>query len=246
MQRHWNKKYYYALVIGLIITIIALFSAIYFTRQNAVNQTSDTYKDFNDLKHHTTQNKDWKISTKHVKNDNILITAIHGGGIEPGSTEIARRIANIGKYDFYSFQGLLPADNQRLHITSTNYDEPQLMNMLAATKETISVHGFNGEDPLIYIGGKDKYMAKAIRTELRKAGFTIKSSPKGIEAMSEDNFVNQNGTDTGVQLELTTKQRQLFFKDLKLDKTTRNNSDNYTHTFYKFAKAVHKGIEKAK
>ena len=92
------------MVIGLIVTIIALFSAIYFTRQNAVNQTSDTYKDFNDLKHHTTQNKDWKISTKHVKNDNILITAIHGGGIEPGSTEIARRIANIGKYDFYSFQ----------------------------------------------------------------------------------------------------------------------------------------------
>ena len=30
--------------------------------------------------------------------------------------------------------------------------------------------------------------------------------------MSEDNFVNQNGTDSGVQLELTTKQRQLFLK----------------------------------
>ena len=39
-----------------------------------------------------------------MKNDNILITAIHGGGIEPGSTEIARRIANIGSMIFIVFK----------------------------------------------------------------------------------------------------------------------------------------------
>ena len=30
----------------------------------------------------------------------MLVTAIHGGGIEPGTTELARRVANIGEYDF--------------------------------------------------------------------------------------------------------------------------------------------------
>ena len=29
----------------------------------------------------------------------MLVTAIHGGGIEPGTTELAR-VANIGEYDF--------------------------------------------------------------------------------------------------------------------------------------------------
>ena len=38
--------------------------------------------------------------TKHRKDNNILLTAIHGGGIEPGTTELARRVSNVGKYNF--------------------------------------------------------------------------------------------------------------------------------------------------
>ncbi|MEJ7503814.1 poly-gamma-glutamate hydrolase family protein, partial [Staphylococcus pasteuri] len=51
--------------------------------------------------------------------------------------------------------------------------------------------------------------------------------------------------DTGVQLELTTRQRALFFKHNKLDKNNRRYSKNYTRTFYKFAEAVDQGIKKA-
>ena len=29
-----------------------------------------------------------------------MLVTIHGGGIEPGTTELARRVANIGEYDF--------------------------------------------------------------------------------------------------------------------------------------------------
>ena len=42
--------------------------------------------------------------TKHRKDNNILLTAIHGGGIEPGTTELARRVSNVGKYNFYSLK----------------------------------------------------------------------------------------------------------------------------------------------
>lgn len=92
---------------------------------------------------------------------------------------------------------------------------------------------------------KDKKLAKSITKSLKNKGFTVQKSPKGIEATSSSNIINRSDNDSGVQLELTTGQRALFFKDKQLDQNTRKNPDNYTHTFYKFAKAVNKGIEDA-
>lgn len=97
----------------------------------------------------------------------MLVTAIHGGGIEPGTTELARRVANIGEYDFYTFEGLMPKHNERLHITSTVFDEPTLLKMLDHSDETISIHGYSGEDPIVYVGGKDKKLAKSITKSLK-------------------------------------------------------------------------------
>ena len=79
-----------------------------------------------------------------------------------------------------------------------------------------------------------------------KKDFTVKESPKELNAQSDDNFVNKNDTDSGVQLELTTAQREEFFKHHKLDSTARGNPKKYTKDFYKFANAVEKGIKRAK
>lgn len=240
------SRLYYIFVAIIIIAIIVVVLIFYNTRKLENKSSSDRYSDFKELKQNTIKNKDWRIVTKHRKDNNILLTAIHGGGIEPGTTELARRISNVGKYDFYSFEGLRQSNNDQLHITSTNYDEHQLIRMLKKSKETVSIHGFSGDDPIVYIGGKDTNMAKSIAKQLRKEGFTVKESPKRINAQSEDNFVNKNDTDSGVQLELTTAQRKEFFKYQKLDKATRKNSNKYTKDFYKFAQAVNKGIQHAK
>ena len=120
------------------------------------NRSLDYYSNFEELKENTTEGKDWRIKTKNRKDNHILVTAIHGGGIEPGTTELARRVANIGEYDFYTFEGLMPKHNERLHITSTVFDEPTLLKMLDHSDETISIHGYSGEDPIVYVGGKDK------------------------------------------------------------------------------------------
>ncbi|MEJ7430375.1 poly-gamma-glutamate hydrolase family protein, partial [Staphylococcus warneri] len=69
--------------------------------------------------------------------------------------------------------------------------------------------------------------------------------PKGIEALSNNNIINRDKKDTGVQLELTTRQRALFFKHNNLDKNNRRSPKNYTRTFYRFAEAVDQGIKKA-
>ena len=102
------------------------------------------------------RNKDWKIITKRHNHSDILITAIHGGSIEPGTTEIARRISNIGQYNFYTFEGLRSDNNAQLHITSTVFDEPQLLDMLNHSSKTISIHRYAGDEPNVYVACKDK------------------------------------------------------------------------------------------
>ena len=215
----------------IIILFILFFLYFYKHFDLKQNQSLDYYANFNDLKQHTTKNKDWKIITKHRKHSDTLITAIHGGSIEPGTTELARRISNIGQYNFYSFEGLRSDNNAQLHITSTVFDEPQLLDMLNHSSKTVSIHGYAGDEPIVYVGGDH--------------GFTVQKTPKGIEALSNNNIINRDKKDTGVQLELTTRQRALFFKHNNLDKNNRRSPKNYTRTFYRFAEAVDQGIKKA-
>lgn len=245
-----NKKihysfFYYMFLTLIIILFILLFLYFYKHLESKQNKSLDYYSNFNDLKQHTIRNKDWKIITKHRNHSDILITAIHGGSIEPGTTEIARRISNIGHYNFYTFEGLRSDNNSQLHITSTVFDEPQLLDMLNHSSKTISIHGYAGNDPIVYVGGKDKKLVQAIRHSLSHNGFTVQKTPKGIEALSDHNIINRDKEDTGVQLELTNRQRALFFKHNNLNKNTRQSPKNYTRTFYKFAEAVNQGIKNA-
>lgn len=245
-----NKKthypFFYYLFLTLIIIIFILLCMFFYKHfESKHNQSLDYYSNFNDLKRHTMRNKDWKIITKRHNHSDILITAIHGGSIEPGTTEIARRISNIGQYNFYTFEGLRSDNNAQLHITSTVFDEPQLLDMLNHSSKTISIHGYAGDEPIVYVGGKDKKLVQALRHSLTHHGFTVQTTPKGIEAMSDNNIINRDKKDTGVQLELTTRQRALFFKHNNLNKNNRQSSKNYTRTFYQFAKAVNQGIENA-
>lgn len=65
----------------------------------------DTFRTMTELENATTKNKDWDIITRDVKSA-VLIAAIHGGGIEPGTTEVCDLIAEKGHYSFYTFKGL--------------------------------------------------------------------------------------------------------------------------------------------
>ena len=62
-------------------------------------------------------------------------------------------------------------------------------------------------------------------------GFTVQKSPKGIEATSSSNIINSDN-DSGVQLELTTGQRALFFKDKQLDQNIRKRTQTITHIHF--------------
>ena len=129
-----HSRLYYIILTIVIIAICVVVVILFNTLKTNRSHSTDRYADFTELKRYD-KNKDWRIKTKHRKNKDILVTAIHGGGIEPGTTEIARRISNVGKYNFYTFEGLRKSNNDQLHVTSTHFNEPILDKLLKTLKK---------------------------------------------------------------------------------------------------------------
>ncbi len=98
-----------------------------------------------------------------------IVMAIHGGGIEQGTSEIALATAGYhpatlatpvdgyGLHDFWLFEGLLPKKNGKLHVTASNYDEPIATELAQNARRCISLHGCRDEQAKgkIQIGGLD-------------------------------------------------------------------------------------------
>ncbi len=98
-----------------------------------------------------------------------IVMAIHGGGIERGTSEIALAVAgyhpdtlvtsvdNLGLHDFWLFEGLLPSDNGKLHVTASHYDEPIATELVQNARRCISLHGCLDSQAKgkIQLGGRD-------------------------------------------------------------------------------------------
>lgn len=236
-------SYLYYLIMLIIVGIILATLYFLYVWKNDQPQNQDHYKNFTELKSDTKEHRDWQTNAKTTNNKDILVTAIHGGGIEPGTSELAKLISKKGDYNLYSFEGLLPSNNKKLHITSTNFDDPKLTEMVYKSNEAISIHGIEEDNKAVYIGGKDKKMAKSITKYLEKEGFNVKKSPRYVNGDSEHNIINKNDSGSGVQIEISTKYRKQFFEDDKLNRSTRENTSHYRQNIYDFAEAVTKGIK---
>ena len=95
----------------------------------------DFYSNFQVLKMHEQEGRDYWINTRSNWHQ-VLIIAPHGGKIEPYTSEIAKWIADED-FSWYSFEGI----NQRLHITSHNFDEPTLLQALRKASTVVTIHG---------------------------------------------------------------------------------------------------------
>ena len=101
----------------------------------------DKYHSMKELQNETIENEDWEIITED-RDSNVTILAIHGGGIEPATTELARVIANDGQFNYFAFNGMRTKGNNELHVTSINYEvkvQSQFMDVLVKMKLLISV-----------------------------------------------------------------------------------------------------------
>nr|AGC23769.1 DUF867 type protein [Staphylococcus haemolyticus] len=172
----------------------------------------DYYKSMTELYNDTTEGIDWKKDTRNV-GKSVLIVAPHGGNLEQGTSELTKLVANNGDFDYFSFEAIRPSNNTQLHVTSTNYDDATLHDMIQDRTATISIHGARGEEQLVYLGGYQSSLRDAIQSQLELKGFIVKIPPKYLGGLSNNNFINKVEESTGVQLELTTALRKAFFKN---------------------------------
>ena len=83
---------------------------------------ADKYPDFATLARNERAGVDFGILVRRAR-PAFAIVSPHGGGIEPGTSEIADGIAVLD-FSYYAFEGLKSQGNSDLHITSTRFDEP--------------------------------------------------------------------------------------------------------------------------
>ena len=187
----------------------------------------DKYKNFWELAESEREGTDFIIE-KIARDSDVAVIAIHGGEIEPGTTEIAREIAG-DDFSFYSFIGKKDHNNGALHITSTHFNEPGCLELAGRHKTIVSIHGMRGAIRGVMPGGLDKELKAKIKAQLQGAGFLILPVEHRLSAVNPKNICNRGTSSRGVQIEISRKLRNNILQD--------------KDTLTKFATAIKKSLD---
>lgn len=166
--------------------------------------------------------RDFRIGFGDGKIDRCLLIAPHGGGIEPGTSEIMRAVAELGGWAWYDFAGFLRHGNQgALHIPSADFDEPILTRMLPQTSFVVAFHGASeSSEPIVYVGGKwqlgrqtvtDFINAESQDHGIRAMDATKSPSAAHLQGVEDANITNRGRLAEGIQLEFSRGARNSLF-----------------------------------
>ncbi|NOU09083.1 MAG: hypothetical protein HOO98_03565 [Nitrospira sp.] len=183
---------------------------------------------------------EWSQLVEEQVTDNMeiqmIIMAIHGGGIEPGTSEIALAAAGYhpatvlpttdgqGLHDLWLFEGLQPRStgNGHLHVTATHYNEPIATELVQNARRCISLHGCSDTkakvsetDPVgkIQIGGLDFELRQIVLEELTTARIPAEiTTDDDLKGEELGNIGNKTQVGGCVQLEMGTRYRASLFE----------------------------------
>jgi phage replication-related protein YjqB (UPF0714/DUF867 family) len=202
---------------------------------------------------------EWSQTIEEQRTDNAetqaIVMAVHGGGIEKGTSEIALATAGYhpatlvpavdghALHDFWLFEGLLPSDNGRLHVTASHYDDPIAMELVRNARRCISLHGCtdaqaNGK---IQLGGRDHELRKIVLEELTAARIPAEITTNGaLDGDLPDNIANKTKIRGCAQLEMGTSYRaSLFETDTRVQ---RKNTTN--RKFWRLVRALRRAMSR--
>ena len=200
---------------------------------------TDTYPNFTTLEHHERAGIDYCVLVRREE-PAFAIVAPHGGGIEPGTSEIADAIARQ-RWSFYAFEGLKRSGNSVLHITSTCFDEPMCLTLLGDTDRVVTIHGEESDDDsgAVFVGGLDTKLGTCVEALLIAHGFEVRKHPDpDLQGLDPRNICNRGTAGAGVQLELSRAVRETLFESL-----TREGRKHPTPRFKVFVDAVAEALE---
>jgi phage replication-related protein YjqB (UPF0714/DUF867 family) len=133
---------------------------------------ADKYGSFQELERGE-QRGVYRVLCRPRKATTAVITP-HGGKIEPGTSEIARKIAGAD-FSFYAFEGRKKQHNKSLHITSTRFDEPICLGLIGSADSIITLHGENSNEKVVFLGGWNEKKVKRLGEVLKQRGFCVRA-----------------------------------------------------------------------
>jgi phage replication-related protein YjqB (UPF0714/DUF867 family) len=142
----------------------------------------------------------------------LAVMSIHGGGIEPGTTEIAEEVA-ADLHTFYTFSGTKNEGNLRLHLSSKEFDEPLGVEIAKHSTAVVTIHGCRDEEEIVYLGGRDDRLKSRIGEALSRSGY-LTGDDLRFPGTNPRNICNRNRTGMGVQLEISMPLRRAMFGDI--------------------------------
>jgi phage replication-related protein YjqB (UPF0714/DUF867 family) len=183
----------------------------------------DLFRNYAELSQTYREGVDFEIVSRDFprgSRERPFVFAIHGGAIEPGTTELANAVAGKDAA-FYSFVGKTTESRPKaemLHLTATHFDEPRLEAMLPRANRCLSLHGFGGVESDFCVGGADVKARRALVVELRKRfpdwrACEICCPP--YLGVAKKNVANRCGKPArpGVQIEMSPTVRKEIVED---------------------------------
>ena len=195
---------------------------------------ADKYPDFETLARNELPGVDYRIALRRAA-ARFAVIAPHGGGIEPGTSEVADAVA-ADEFSCYLFEGLKRSGNADLHITSTRFDEPLCVTLIDQSHTVITIHGEDSKtdgEP-VFLGGLDDDLGCIVGAALRDSGFDVRKHPNpALQGREPGNLCNRGASGRGVQLELSRALRKQMFLSL-----SRDGRKQKTQKFFEFTDAL--------
>ncbi|WP_434597986.1 poly-gamma-glutamate hydrolase family protein [Streptomyces sp. A5-4] len=179
-------------------------------------------------KRHEQVDSDQKAAVAYGR---TAVLALHGGGIEGGTSELCLGVAGYDPatlaakggpaYDYWMFEGIRSTNNGELHVTSKNCDDKVALSVAAANLNVVSLHGCTAAQAgapstrpeAVVVGGLNGTLKTYLHQALRATGFqTIDGSTEpDLAGIDPSNICNRTLLSRGAQLELTTELRKSMF-----------------------------------
>ena len=150
---------------------------------------------------------DYRIVIEKTNVNHLAIIAPHGGSIERRTSDIARAIAG-DRYPYYLFEGLDPNGSfDELHITSHRFDEPLCLNLVKTVDTVVAIHGCNGDQQEVLLGGLHTELKNKIAYYLREANLETELNKHKFQGRHQSNICNRGRLKAGVQIEFSDALR---------------------------------------
>jgi phage replication-related protein YjqB (UPF0714/DUF867 family) len=159
------------------------------------------------------------------------VVAPHGGGIEPGTSELCLAVAGYHPaalpqtppagvtYDYWMFEGVREGDNAPLHVPSIGCDDAMARSLCGGALNALALHGFRPEPELpagtrvILVGGRNRTLREQLLAGFEATDLeAVDAAQHGeLDGDDERNIVNRTLLGMGAQLEISTPLREAMF-----------------------------------